>query len=62
VQYRWQTLSGSTWSNATGTGATTADYSTSQTRKGTYQYRVIVSDVCTPSRSVTSNAVTLTVN
>jgi hypothetical protein len=62
VQYRWQTLSGSTWSNATGTGATTADYSTSQSRKGTYQYRVIVSDVCTPSRSVTSNAVTLTVN
>src|SRR5205085_2348275 len=62
VTYLWQTLSGSTWITATGTGVTSPDFSTSQSRKGTYQYRVIVSDACNPVRSVTSNTVTLTVN
>ncbi|HKO01965.1 MAG TPA: hypothetical protein VJ032_09750, partial [Thermoanaerobaculia bacterium] len=62
VTYLWQTLSGSTWITATGTGVTSPDFSTSQSRKGTYQYRVTVSDACSPVRSVTSNTVTLTVN
>jgi sugar lactone lactonase YvrE len=62
LTYQWQTLSGSSWIAATGTGATTANYSTSKQQKGTYSFRVVISDACSPIRSVTSSVVTLTVN
>jgi hypothetical protein len=62
LTYQWQTLSGSSWIAATGTGATTANYSTSKQQKGTYSFRVVISDACSPVRSVTSSVVTLTVN
>jgi hypothetical protein len=59
------TNGGSSFSNvSTGTGGTTASYTTPTltTSDSGYQYRVIVTDSATPNSQVTSSAATVTVN
>jgi len=64
--YQWQVNDGSGWANVTNGGvyggATTATLTLTAAGASlnTYQYRCVVSGVCTPN--ATSNAVTLTVN
>jgi len=66
LTYQWQVNDGSSWSNLTNTGIYTGVTSNTLTLTGatstvnTYQYRCVVSGVCTPS--ATSSGATLTIN
>ena len=57
ISYQWQTSpDNSTWTTATGTGATTATYTPSSTTAGTTYYRVIISPQDNGCSPVTSNS------
>jgi len=60
LTYQWQLNTGTGFSNILGATSTTLPLGVVTASMNGYQYRVIVSGVCTPS--VTSNTATLTVN
>ena len=61
ISYQWQTSpDNSTWTTATGTGATTATYTPSSTTAGTTYYRVIISpqdNGCSPITSSSAKVI-----